>query len=70
MKYGVGLVEAIIAQAIAVGRIREQPVKPLAHVLIGSLDEAAMYVVRAEDPVLARDQMRAALSQLIRALAR
>ena len=70
MKYGVGLVEAIIAQAIAVGRIREQPVKPLAHVLIGSLDEAAVYVVRAEDPVLARDQMRAALSQLIRALAR
>ena len=68
MKYGVGLVEAMIAQAIAVGRIREQPVKPLAHVFIGSLDEASMYVVRAEDPALARDQMRAVLSQLIRAV--
>jgi len=68
MKYGLGLVEEMIAQAIAVGRIRDQPVKPLAHVLIGSLDEAALYVVRAEDPALARDQMRAVVSQLVRAL--
>jgi AcrR family transcriptional regulator len=68
MKYGLGLVEGIIAHAISVGRIQDQPVGPLAHVLIGSIDEAAMYVVRAEDPALARDQMRAVLSQLIRAL--
>ena len=68
MKYGVGLVEAMISQAISVGRIPEQPVRPLAHVLIGSLDEAAMYVVRAEDPALARDQMRAVISRLVRAL--
>jgi hypothetical protein len=61
-------VEAIIAQAIAVGRVRDQPVKPLAHVFIGAADEAATCVVRAEDPALARDQMRADLSQLIRAL--
>ena len=35
MKYGVGLFEAMIAHAISVGRIQEQPVKPLAHVFIG-----------------------------------
>jgi AcrR family transcriptional regulator len=68
MKYGVGLVEGMIAQALSGGRIQDQPVGPLAHVLIGSLDEAAMYVVRAEDPAFARDQMRAVISQLIRAL--
>jgi AcrR family transcriptional regulator len=68
MKYGVGLVEAMIAHAISIGRIEEQPVEPLAHVLIGSLDEAAMYVVRAEDPALARDQMRAVISRLVWAL--
>ncbi len=68
MKYGVGLVEAMIAHAISAGRIQEQPVKPLAHVFIGSLDEAAMYVVRAEDPALARDQMRAVISRLVWAL--
>jgi len=69
MKYGIGLVEAMLAHAISVGRIEDQPVKPLAHVLIGSLDEAAMYVVRAEDPALAREQMRAVLSRLVRSLA-
>jgi AcrR family transcriptional regulator len=68
MKYGVGLVEGMIAHAISVGRIQEQPIKPLAHVFIGSLDEAAMYVVRAEDPVLAREQMRAVISRLVWAM--
>ncbi|MDQ6745474.1 MAG: TetR/AcrR family transcriptional regulator [Actinomycetota bacterium] len=68
MKHGVGLIEELIAHAIAVGRIHEQPVKPLAHVLIGSLDEAAMYVVRAENLALARDQMRAVISRLVWAL--
>jgi AcrR family transcriptional regulator len=69
LKYGSGLVEALIAHAISIGRIEEQPVRPLAHVLIGSLDEAAMYVVRAEDPAVARDQMRAIISRLVRAMA-
>jgi AcrR family transcriptional regulator len=68
LKYGSGLVEAMLAHAISVGRIEDQPVRPLAHVLIGSLDEAAMYVVRAEDPALARDQMRTVISRLVRAL--
>jgi AcrR family transcriptional regulator len=68
MKYGIGLVEAMIAHAISAGRIQDQPVTPLAHILIGSLDEAAMYVVRAQDPTLARDQMRAAISRLVHAL--
>jgi AcrR family transcriptional regulator len=68
MKYGVGLVEAMIAHAISVGAVPEQPVKPLAHVLIGSLDEAAMYVVRADDPGLARNEMRSVISRLVRML--
>jgi AcrR family transcriptional regulator len=68
MKYGIGLIEAMISHAISVGRMVQQPVKPMAHVLIGSLDEAAMYVVRAEDPALARDQMREVISRLVRAM--
>lgn len=67
-RYGMGLVEAVIAHAIEVGRIRPQPVKPLAHVFMGALDEGAMYVARAEDPVSARAQLRAVISQLISAL--
>ncbi len=69
MRYGMGLVEGLITHAIAVGRIPEQPVKPLAHVLIGAIDEAALYVVRAEDPDQARADTRAVVSRLVQALA-
>jgi AcrR family transcriptional regulator len=68
LKYGLGLTEAILRAAIDAGRIAEQPVRPLAHVLIGALDEAALYVARAEDPVAAREQMRAVLGRLVRGL--
>ena len=38
------------AGGVDAGAIAEQPVRPLAHVLMGALDEAAMLVARAEDP--------------------
>jgi AcrR family transcriptional regulator len=69
MRYGMGLVEALIAHAISVGRIEQQPVKPLAHVFVGAIDEAALYVARAEDPVVARKEMGAVVSRMIAALA-
>jgi AcrR family transcriptional regulator len=69
MRYGVGLVEGLVAHAISVGRIPEQPVKPLAHVFIGAVDEAALYVVRAEDQATAREEMRAVVSRLVAAMA-
>lgn len=68
MRYGVGLVEALIAHAIEIGRIPQQPVRPLAHVLIGALDEAAMYVVRADDPAAAREEVGAVIARLVGAL--
>lgn len=49
LRYGLGLVESLLAHAIEVGRIPQQPVSALAHVLMGALDEAALYVARAED---------------------
>ena len=56
LKYGLGLTEAILRAAMDAGRIAEQPVRPLAHVLIGALDEAALYVARADDPAAARER--------------
>ncbi len=47
---GLGLIEASLAAAIEAGEIRELPVKPMAHLLLGALDEAAMLVARSEDP--------------------
>jgi len=43
---GLGLLEAVVAAAIEAGEIVEVPVGPLAHVLMGALDEAALLVVR------------------------
>lgn len=68
MRHGLGLVEASISHAVAMGRVPQQPVKPLAHILIGALDEAALYVARADDPVGAREDMRRVIAQLIGAV--
>jgi AcrR family transcriptional regulator len=68
LEYGLGLTEAILRAAMEAGRITEQPVRPLAHVLIGALDEAALYVARAENPVAARDEIRAVFARIVRGL--
>src|SRR5580692_5983836 len=39
-----GLVQVLLENGIELGRIRAQPVSPLAHVLMGASDEAALYV--------------------------
>lgn len=64
----IGLVEAVLGAAMAAGSIVEQPVRPLAHVLIGALDEAALYVARADDADTARDEMRTVLRALLSGL--
>jgi AcrR family transcriptional regulator len=60
-----GLVQALLAQGIELGRIRSQPARPLAHVLMGASDEAALYVAEAQDQELARADMVEALDRLI-----
>ncbi len=47
---GLGLIEASLAAAIEAGEIRDLPVVPMAHLLLGALDEAAMLVARTEAP--------------------
>jgi AcrR family transcriptional regulator len=47
---GLGLIEASLTAAIEAGEIRDLPVKPMAHLLLGALDEAAMLIARSEDP--------------------
>ncbi|MGY2875408.1 AcrR family transcriptional regulator [Marmoricola sp. URHA0025 HA25] len=67
-RYGVGLVESAVEGAIAAGVMAEQPVAPVAHLLIGALEEAVLYAARADDPALATEEVRAALHRLIAAL--
>ncbi len=46
---GLGLTEAVLAAAVKAGEIEPVAVKPLAHLLMGAIDEAALLVVREPD---------------------
>src|SRR4249919_2340931 len=69
-EHGLGLIEASLRAAIEAGAIEEQPVRPLAHVLMGALDEAAMLVARAEDPEAAQAEVGRALDLILDGLSR
>jgi hypothetical protein len=69
LRYGLGLVQSLLGYAMEVGAIRRQPTEPLAHVLIGALDEAALYVAQAADPQTALAEVTAVLNDLMIALA-
>ena len=67
-RYGLGLISALLAAGIEAGELRRQPVDPLAHALLGALDEIAMLVARADDPPRARAEAGETLAGLIEAL--
>lgn len=69
-RYGVGLVEAAIQSLVEAGLLPEQPVRPLAHVLVGALEEAALYAASAPDRERATAEVRAALLQLMEGMLR
>jgi hypothetical protein len=50
------------------GDLARQPVRPLAHVVVGALDEAALFVARAEDRATARAEMTGVLERLVSGL--
>ena len=70
MRYSFGLVEALLGRAIERAASTSQPVTALAHVFIGAVDEAALYVARAADPAQAREDMSGVIQRMIRGLAR
>jgi AcrR family transcriptional regulator len=69
VKYGLGAIEAMLARGVADGSIPEQPVRASAHVLLGALDEAALYVSRAENSAQARTEMYAVCDRMITGIA-
>jgi len=68
-RYGLGVIEAMLVQAITDGVIPDQPTRPAAHVLLGALDEAALYVSRADDGQVALEQMFAVCDRVITGIA-
>ncbi len=64
-RYSLGMTEQLLAEAIRAGQLARQPTRPLAHVLIGALDEAAMVIATADDPKRMRRETRQVLHRLI-----
>jgi hypothetical protein len=65
LRYGLGLTEGMLRAAIDAGQLAEQPTRALAHVLIGALDEAALYVATSEDRQAARGEVALVLHALL-----
>jgi hypothetical protein len=68
-RYGLGLVTAALDAAMDAGFVERQPVEPLAHMLLASLNEAAMLVAGAGDPDRARAEVGAVVEHFLDRLA-
>jgi AcrR family transcriptional regulator len=69
-RYGLGLIEGVLAAAIETGELEEQPVGMLAHMLMGAIDELALLVARADDQASAYTEATASFGRLLAGLRR
>ncbi|MBJ7291682.1 TetR/AcrR family transcriptional regulator [Williamsia sp.] len=67
-RFGLGVIESMLQGAIDAGAIPPQPVKATAHVMLGALDEAVLYISRAPDRDGAIVEMYEVVDRLIGAL--
>jgi AcrR family transcriptional regulator len=63
-----GLLALGLEWAMKAGQIADQPVAPLAHVLLGALNEGALFIATAQDRRAARDEVAATITRLLEAL--
>ncbi|MFF8955072.1 TetR/AcrR family transcriptional regulator [Streptomyces sp. NPDC014894] len=64
-EHGLGVIAKTLEAAMASGALAARPVAPLAHVLLGALDEAALVVAHSDDPAATRAQMADTLEDLL-----
>jgi AcrR family transcriptional regulator len=69
LRHTVGLIAALIQDGIDRGTLPPQPVLALTHVLVGAVDEAALYIAQADDAAAARADMDLVIRRLTRAVA-
>lgn len=67
-RLSLGPMEAALRNAMRAGTIRKQAVEPLAHLLIGALNEASLAITRSSEPRTARMEVGAALAGLLEGL--
>jgi AcrR family transcriptional regulator len=64
-RFGLGMTEQLLTAAIDAGELRAQPVRPLATVLLGAIDEAAMVIAAAEEPAAAQVEVTGVVHDLL-----
>jgi AcrR family transcriptional regulator len=67
-RYGLGLVSAGLAAVMEAGFIEEQPVEPLAHLLLGALTEGGLLIARSEDRARARREVGEGVDRILQGL--
>ena len=67
-RHGLGLVSFGLQNAMDRGEFAPQPVRPLAHLLMGAMAEAAMVIANADDPAAARAEVEPPLLALLEGL--
>jgi AcrR family transcriptional regulator len=67
-RYGLGLTIAGLTMGMDAGRLRRQPVRPLAHLLLAAMGEAGMVIANADDPSAARAEVEPAIVSLLEGL--
>jgi AcrR family transcriptional regulator len=63
--HGLGVTMAALQAAMDAGAIAPQPVRALAHVVVAALNEAALYIARADDRTAARRDMEQVLERIV-----
>jgi AcrR family transcriptional regulator len=69
-KHGYVLLEEVLSQAVAEGRIDPLPVRPLTRMLGALISEASLYIARSEDQERARADAGAVLDRMLIGLRR
>lgn len=70
LAYGFGLLRESLEMVVEAGLLPDQPVDPLANLLVGAINEAAMLIAHADDPASARQEAGQALDRLLLGLRR
>jgi AcrR family transcriptional regulator len=68
-RFGVVPLRAVLRRALRVGMIAPAPLRPLALMIMGSLTEACFYIADADDPGVAREEVRALVQTLLDGIA-
>jgi hypothetical protein len=68
--HGLRLTRAALEGAVAAGVLRSIAVRPMAHLFVAALSEAALVIAYAERPRKARAEVEQALLQLLEGLRR